>query len=847
METTRCVGQFGGTKFGKTLGELLGKLLVFLLCSLSALACGSPTVANGFFCGDKPCWVPQQEHQATAPNSTTGIGWNQDNKIYRPASAHEGPLEAFLRPSTFESHQVFAQDRFPNVVVAMDGTVIAGWNGVQCRRSVDGGATWGEPIPIATGLMGGSFVVDEISGDVLAFVEEEHPPGKPVRLYRSRDHGATWANQELTIHPNSLGHVPALHMNDHGITLRHGRFKGRLVCPSRWYGRTNYPVEFFHTHYTNAIFSDDGGRTWKASEPFPAMGTGEACLAELADGRLYYNTRRHWAPTTEDALWRWTGVSLDAGQTWENPLRSLVLPDGNSDSTYGLMGGLVRLPILGRDVLVFSNVVSQQGRKNGYVWCSFDGGATWPVRRQVFAGQFAYSSLNAGRPGTPSEGWIYLLNEGGPQGGGTFSRFNLSWLLEGEATGNAAVPDWVFNLTPQETGDSGRVIRDLEPPTRRAALQRNSNASPDSNESVANPETSHADSRITRVIVRREGDDNSKSYRIPGIAVTPKGTIVACFDIRWNGAGDLPGNIDVGVMRSTDNGDTWGPMVVAMDYDQHIPDSAGNGVGDPAILVDRHTGHLFIAALWSFGNNAWHGSKPGMDPNETGQWVIARSTDDGLTWERPRSITPQIKDPSWRLLFNGPGAGIQLVDGTLVFPAQYKDATAKPSSCFIYSSDQGENWKISPAAIPGTPLTSESQIVQLSDGSLLMTMRNETRDPQRAWSRWAWTGDLTNGRWVDTRLDVTDPVCMAGLTRHPSGLLLLSNNNSNRRERMTIRYSRDEGQTWSAGRLLDPRPSAYSCLATLANGEIGILYECGDGHSVETLTFARFPLEWIIE
>lgn len=373
----------------------------------------------------------------------TGIRWNQDNSAFKAASAHEGPVAAFLKPSMMESQQVYASERFPNVVVALDGTVIAGWNGVQCRRSSDGGKTWGEPISIGKGLMGGGFVVDEISGDVLAFVEEGHPPGKLVRLYRSKDQGATWAAREITIHPNSLGHVPSVHMNDHGITLRHGQFKGRLVCASRWYGRTNYPVEFFHTHYTNAIFSDDGGRSWQASEPFPVMGTGEACVAELSNGHLHYNSRRHWAPAKEDSLWRWNAQSLDAGKTWIDPKRSTVLPDGNSDSTYGLMGGLVRLPILDRDVLLFSNIVSQQGRRNGFVWCSFDGGQTWPVRRQVFEGGFAYSSLNAGRPGTPSEGWIYLLYEGGPKGGGTMSRFNLSWVLEGEPTGNGEVPEWV--------------------------------------------------------------------------------------------------------------------------------------------------------------------------------------------------------------------------------------------------------------------------------------------------------------------------------------------------------------------------------------------------------------------
>jgi sialidase-1 len=382
---------------------------------------------------------------ALSPLSTGNpVGWNQDNKHFKPAAAHEGPLAPFLKPAAFETQQLFPKGRFPNLAVAMDGTVLATWGSVEIRRSADGGATWTPASQVAKGFTASGLTVDEISGDVLVFMEDGHPPA-PLSLYRSKDVGQTWEKQQFTLHPNSLGHVPALHMNENGIALRHGRFKGRLVAPSRWYGRTNYPAEFFHTHYTNAIFSDDGGRSWKASEPVPIMGCGEASIAELADGSLHYNTRRHWAPTKDDALWRWNATSSDAGQTWQNPTRSKILPDGNTDATYGLMGGLVRLPVLGRDILVFSNIVSGKGRKNGHVWASFDGGKSWPLRRQVFEGNFAYSTLNAGRPATPSEGWIYLLYEGGPQGGGTMARFNLSWLLDGEKTGNGEVPEWVGN------------------------------------------------------------------------------------------------------------------------------------------------------------------------------------------------------------------------------------------------------------------------------------------------------------------------------------------------------------------------------------------------------------------
>jgi len=331
------------------------------------------------------------------------------------------------------------------------------------------------------------------------------------------------------------------------------------------------------------------------------------------------------------------------------------------------------------------------------------------------------------------------------------------------------------------------------------------------------------------------------------LAVSNAGTLIACFDIRWQGSRDLPGDIDVGVMRSTDAGETWGPMIVALDYDSRVPGSAGNGVGDPAILVDRKSGHLFMAALWSFGDNGWHGSGAGLSPQETGQLILSRSTDDGLTWEEPKSITSQIKQPQWQLVFQGPGAGIQLVDGALVFAAQYKDDRGKPSSCFIYSLDGGDQWNISPAAIPDQPPTSESQIVQVGPNLLLMTMRNESRGPMRLWSRWSWENQLSDGKWEKHWMDVQDPVCMAGLTCHPSGAVLLSHNDSTKRERMTIRISHDQGKSWSKGRLLDSRPSGYSCLAILPNGDIGILYEVGDRHDVETLTFARFNLDWAMQ
>lgn len=356
---------------------------------------------------------------------------------------NEGPIEPFLGEPAFEMQQVFKGERFPNVLVAMDGTVLAtfGTKSVKVRRSEDGGKTWGEEITISDpGFQGGGGIVDEKSGDVLVFVEEKHPPA-PMTMYRSKDSGKTWTAEKPEIAPDSKGNPPSMHMNDHGITLRHGEHAGRLIRPTRYYGERNHRDEW-PNHYTNAIYSDDGGKTWKTSDPFPENGTGEATVAELSTGVLYYNSRVHWQERPKNTRRR-SALSHDGGHTWTDFRIVEILPDGHQHRSYGCMGGLVRLPVSGRDVLIFSNLDTPNAtREKITVWASFDGGGTWPVKRLVFDGPSAYSSMNAGRPGTTSEGWIFLHFEGGPGGGSQVARFNLAWLLAGEPTGDGEVPGW---------------------------------------------------------------------------------------------------------------------------------------------------------------------------------------------------------------------------------------------------------------------------------------------------------------------------------------------------------------------------------------------------------------------
>ena len=360
-----------------------------------------------------------------------------------------------------------------------------------------------------------------------------------------------------------------------------------------------------------------------------------------------------------------------------------------------------------------------------------------------------------------------------------------------------------------------------------------------------------ADTHYMGVGVRHAGDDGVAAYRIPGLATSNKGTLLGVYDVRHNNSADLQEYVEIGLSRSTDGGQTWEKMRIPMSFGEHegLP-KAQNGVGDPSILVDTKTNTIWIVAAWTHGmgnQRAWWSSQQGMDVNHTAQLVLVKSTDDGKTWSEPINITEQVKHPEWYFLLQGPGRGITMEDGTLVFPIQYIGKDRIPNAGIMYSKDRGETWTIHNHARTNT---TEAQVAEVVPGTLMLNMRDN-----RGGSRAVYTTSDLGMTWKEhesSRTALPEPVCMASLISVKAAdnilgkdILIFSNpNTTNARKNITIKISLDGGNTWAHQLLLDEGENwGYSCLTMVDKETIGILYESSVAH----MTFQCIKLKDIVQ
>lgn len=357
----------------------------------------------------------------------------------------------------------------------------------------------------------------------------------------------------------------------------------------------------------------------------------------------------------------------------------------------------------------------------------------------------------------------------------------------------------------------------------------------------------HAEPILIKTNLFRAGEAGYALYRIPGIVVTPKGTVLVYCEARRNSRGDW-GEIDLILRRGTENAAQWHPPQKVPEPKVPItrnPVAVAQKLGrpgditlnNPIAIADQKTGvvHFLYCA-------------------EYNRCFYVRSDDDGETFSEPKEITsafnPFRPEYDWKVIATGPGHGIQLVNGRLLVPIWMSTGTGghahRPSAVsVIYSDDAGQNWKRGDIVCnhPEPLLNpSETAAAQLADGRVLLNIRSESKDHRRALSvskdgATAWT--------VPTfQHDLPEPICMGSLLALPRGELLFANPDSPGRARtnLTIYLSRDQGRSWPVKKSLESGPSAYSDLAVASDGTVLCFYE---NNSEKTLTLARFNLSWL--
>jgi sialidase-1 len=346
--------------------------------------------------------------------------------------------------------------------------------------------------------------------------------------------------------------------------------------------------------------------------------------------------------------------------------------------------------------------------------------------------------------------------------------------------------------------------------------------------------------------LRRHFDDGVHTYRIPALATTTEGSLLCVYDMRRRRRKDLQEDIDIGLLRSTDGGQTWEPQRVIMDmgtYGGHPQEI--NGVSDPGIIVDPASGEIFCFGVWMVGKAGKHqwqgdGSEKGFEIGKSAQMLMIRSKDDGKSWSQPKNMTRTWKQREWILYAPSPQQGIALQNGTLVMPTQGRNEKDENFSNLLVSKDHGKTWKVSAAASIGN---SECQAVELRDGSIMLNMRTERSG---VFARTvAVTKDLGQ-TWVPhstNRKGLIEPHCNASLYRFDyvidgkkTPLLLFANPHSTKgRHHHTLQVSLDEGKTWPAKYhlLLDEGSGAgYPSLSRVDDRHVGIVYEGSQAHVV---------------
>jgi sialidase-1 len=309
--------------------------------------------------------------------------------------------------------------------------------------------------------------------------------------------------------------------------------------------------------------------------------------------------------------------------------------------------------------------------------------------------------------------------------------------------------------------------------------------------------------------------------RIPSLLRTQKGTLLAVAEGRDKPT-DQAGN-DLVISFSKDEGATWSKPVVA--YEQGA-DSCNN----PCLVQETKSGRIFLFyQVFPSGSHEFGGLPVGPADPKGNRSCYVTSDDDGMTWSKPTDVSATLKPNEAITTASGPGIGIQLKSGPkagrLVIPFNSQDAKKNFYNWVAYSDDAGATWKRG-EKVPQTETIqlNEVQVAESVGGGLYLNSRSWRRGSSLRKISWSQDAGET---WTQAAEDavLTDPICQGSLLRLDDRTIAFLNAAGPKRVNGTLRLTHDDGRTWASSRLTFPGPFAYSSMALLKDGRIGVLYE----------------------
>lgn len=303
-----------------------------------------------------------------------------------------------------------------------------------------------------------------------------------------------------------------------------------------------------------------------------------------------------------------------------------------------------------------------------------------------------------------------------------------------------------------------------------------------------------------------ENNPEVSCYRIPSIITAINGDLIAAIDERVPSCGDLKWSRDINIVirKSSDNGKTWGKIEKIIDY------PLGQSASDPSMILDKQTNTIFLFYNYMDLDNQ----------KDIYYLKYISSNDNGKSWSKPVDITNQISKENWKndFKFITSGRGIQTKNGTLLHCL----VNLQKGTHVFGSNDNGKTWFITET--PTSP-GDESKIVELNDGSWMVNSR-----VNKLGYRYSHVSNDDGKTWISKKEEsIIDPGCNGSLIRYShdkKNLLLLTNiNNKKERKEIVLRYSIDEGKSWSNPKIIYNGEAAYSSMTVMENGNLGLFFE----------------------